>query len=351
MKSRLLFPILLYVWKAAIAATSYPNTEAMTEDMVDKQSAWYRACMAAEGAVPPASDLPSVTQRQSATACVPDDLYYDTKHRPYRTEADWAQVRACAFAQDDVGVLMMLYANGFGVKRSSATAVRLACLLGGAPAEEQSRVVHLSMMDGKDVGSEFDICDDATSGFMAGYCTHIEDRQRTQKRTKVLAHFAHKLNRRELSAFEQLQTALSAFAQRRGDSETDMTGTARAALAIQASADEYDAFMSLLGKVEVGGLQRGDGAKVKDLNRQMSQALHDVMSIKGMQADSPDRIGYTTITRADVVEAQRAWLQYRDAWIHFIGTQRPPHIDPDSLTSYLTTRRVEQLRTLREQAQ
>lgn len=307
--------------------------------------------MAAEGAVPPASDLPSDAQRQSAATCVPDDLYYDTKHRTLRTEDDWAQVRACAFAQDDVGVLMMLYANGYGVKKSPTTAVRFACLLGGAGAEEQSRVVHLSTMDGKDGGSEFDICDDATSGFMAGYCAHIEDRQRTQNRNKVLAQFAHQLHGRELGAFEQLQTALSAFAQRRGDSETDMTGTARAALAIQASADEYDAFMSLLGKVEAGTLQRADGAIVRDLNRQMNQTLHEVMSVKGMQTDSPDRIGDTTITRADVAEAQRAWIQYRDAWIHFIGTKRTQHIDPDSLTSYLTTLRVEQLRILREQAQ
>ncbi|MCP1174328.1 lysozyme inhibitor LprI family protein [Ralstonia chuxiongensis] len=307
--------------------------------------------MTAKDAVPPTSDLPSDVQRQSAATCVPDDFYYDTKHLPHRTDADWARVRACAFAKDDVGVLMMLYANGYGVKRSPAIAVRFACLLGGAPAEEKMRVFHLSTMDGKDGGAEFDICDDATSGFMAGYCTHIEDRQRAQERAKVLAKYAQKLNGRERSAFEQLQTALSAFAQRRGDSETDMMGTARAALAIQASVDEYDAFMSLLGKVEAGTLEKSDTARVNDLNQEMDRVLHKVRLSKGVEADSSGRIGYTTITKANVVEAQRAWLQYRDAWIHFIGTHRTPDIDTDSLAAHLTTRRVEQLRTLLEEAQ
>lgn len=80
MKSRLLLPILLCVWHAAIAATGYPNAEAMSEDTVGKQSAWYLGCMAAKDAIQPPSDLPSDAQRQSAVTCAPDDLYYDTKH-------------------------------------------------------------------------------------------------------------------------------------------------------------------------------------------------------------------------------------------------------------------------------
>lgn len=351
MRTSLLLPILLYAWQAAIAAAGYPNTESMTEDMVDKQSAWYRACMAAKDAVPPASDLPSDAQRQSAATCEPDDLYYDTKHLSHRTDADWARVRACAFVQDDAGVLMMLYANGYGVKRSPATAVRFACLLGGTAAEEQSRVLHLSAMDGKADGSEFDICDDATSGFMAGYCARIEDRWRVQKRTKALAKFSHKLNKRERGAFEQLQKAVYFFAQLRGDGETDMTGTARAALAIQATADENDAFMSLLEKVEAGTLEKSDAATARDLNQQMDQVLHAVMLSKGQPAESSDRIGGTTITKVDVVQAQRAWIQYRDAWVEFIETHRSSHVDPDSLVSYLTARRVEQLRGVLEEAE
>ena len=343
--------MLLYVGHTAIAATGYPNTESMLADMVDKQSPWYRACMAAKDAVPPEADLPSDAQRQSAGTCVPDDLYYDTKHLLHRADADWARVRVCAFAQDDVGVLMMLYANGYGVKRNPATAVRFACLLGGAAAEEQSRVLHLSAMDGNGDGAEFDICDDATSGFMAGYCARIEDRRRAQNRTKVLAKFSQKLNKRERGAFEQLQTALSAFAKRRGDRETDMTGTARAALAIQASADEYDAFMSLLGKVAAGTLEKSDPARVRDLDQQMDHVLHEVMLSKAIQADSSYRIGDTTITKVDVAEAQSAWIQYRDAWVQFIETHRSPRVDPDSLISYLTARRLEQLRSVLEEAQ
>ncbi len=249
MKAPLILPTLLCCWHVAIAGTGYPNTEAMG-DMVDKQSDWYRACMAAEHAVPPIADMPSDAQRQSAADCVPDDLYYETKHRPQRSDADWARVRACAFAHDDEEVLMMLYANGFGVQRNPSVAVRFACLFGGAPAEASFRVAHLAGMRDEDSEPAFDICDDITSGFMAGYCENIKDRQRTRDRTEKLARIASRMDAQALGAFEQLQTALSAFAQRHGNSETDMMGTARAALSIQASAEEYDAWMDLLEKVE-----------------------------------------------------------------------------------------------------
>ncbi|WP_459204501.1 hypothetical protein ACQVRV_19440 (plasmid) [Ralstonia pseudosolanacearum] len=344
MKAPLILSTLLCCWHVAIAGTGYPNTEAMG-DLADKQSEWYRACMAAEDALPPIADMPSDAQKRSAADCVPEDLYYDTKHRAQRTDADWARVRACAFAQDDAGVLMMLYANGFGVKKNPPVATRFACLFGGAPAEAIGRVTQLSSMSRENSEPAFDICDAATSGFMAGHCAYIEDRQRTRDRTEKLAQIGSQMDAPAHSAFEQLQTALSAFAQRRGNSETDMMGTARAALSIQASAEEYDAFMSLLEQVESDRLQKVSHAEALQRNRDMHRGLQQVLSAKGQQADAIDRLGYTTITRTGVAESQRAWNAYRDAWMRFART-RHPRIDPDSLAGHLTMRRIEQLRTL-----
>lgn len=51
MKAPLILSTLLCCWHMAIAGTGYPNTEAMG-DLADKQSEWYRACMAAEDALP-----------------------------------------------------------------------------------------------------------------------------------------------------------------------------------------------------------------------------------------------------------------------------------------------------------
>ncbi|MDO3618092.1 hypothetical protein Q3O97_19805 [Ralstonia pseudosolanacearum] len=344
MKAPLILSTLLCCWHMAIAGTGYPNTEAMG-DLADKQSEWYRACMAAEDALPPIADMPSDAQKRSVAGCVPEDLYYDTKHHARRTDSDWARVRACAFAQHDEGVLMMLYANGLGVKKNPLVATRFACLFGGTPAEATGRVAHLRAMGSEDSGPAFDICDDATSGFMAGYCASIEDRQRTRDRTEKLAQIGSRLDARAHSAFEQLQAALSAFAERRGDSETDMTGTARAALSIQASAEEYDAFMGLLEKVESDSLQKVNHSEALERNREMHRSLQQVISSKGPQAGAIDRLGDTTITRTGIAESQRAWNAYRDTWMRFART-RHPRIDPDSLAGHLTTRHIEQLRAL-----
>jgi uncharacterized protein YecT (DUF1311 family) len=338
---------MLWCSQISIAGTIYPNAEAMV-DMVDANADWYRVCMAVKKVQPLKRDLPLTGQLRSVVGCVADELYYDTKHNPSSTDADWGRVRACAFANNDSAVLMMLYANGFGVRRNPPLTLKYACATGGAPAEIWGRVVYLSELHEGDYLTNFDICDHATSGFMGGYCTAMHERQRAKERTDKLAKITRQFNRAELAEFHKLEGAIVAFAKHRGMNETDASGSARAAFSIQATADEMDGFFDLLESLEKGDGPKYKGSELLELDQQLNQYYRQIRAIKGVQEDEPDRLGDTTITKTDVQETQRVWLKYRDAWTRFARV-RYPKLDPIALTAYLTKQRVDQLRGFLEE--
>jgi hypothetical protein len=69
--------------------------------------------------------------------------------------------------------LAMLYANGYGVPRNYALAIRFACEVGSAGgSNETERLGRLeALRDGKlPAGVTFDLCDQHMSGAMSAYC-------------------------------------------------------------------------------------------------------------------------------------------------------------------------------------
>jgi hypothetical protein len=59
------------------------------------------------------------TARAASPHCEAGELYYTKRNQAVPSPAEWNKVRACAIASADNAVLMMLYANGFGVPRDT----------------------------------------------------------------------------------------------------------------------------------------------------------------------------------------------------------------------------------------
>jgi hypothetical protein len=124
----------------AFAAGPYPNTNNFGVPFT-KDEPWYQQCMRV--AAQTASDAP--TARTMAPKCNASDLYYSKRDQAVTSPAEWRTVRQCALAHDDSAVLMMLYANGFGVPRNADIAMHYACDLEFiAKAEMEARIGHLS---------------------------------------------------------------------------------------------------------------------------------------------------------------------------------------------------------------
>jgi uncharacterized protein YecT (DUF1311 family) len=307
-------------------------------DMARTGDAWYQRCLAVKQAKPPASELPA---RPPAGKCNPIDLYYDARAKDAPRAADWGRVRECAFATHNETVLMMLYANGYGVRQDLALATRYACSLDQvAPAEMESRVAHLQQPSTS--GKTFDFCDDITSGVSGAVCASMQERQRERGTTARLDRFAAALPPSAKAAFARLRKAQAMFAEASEGNENDMHGTGAAGFAIEARGRinaEFAHDVSAVAARREPTYGAGDHAR---LDAELNQAYRHIMELPSKQDGSPERIGDSTMTRDGVRATQRAWLKYRDAWAEFLLAAGNP-LDPVSFKALLTERRTKQL--------
>ncbi|WP_317205129.1 lysozyme inhibitor LprI family protein [Janthinobacterium sp.] len=322
-------------------APVYPNTGGIGD--TPQGADWYQQCLRVEKAAPPAGDVPAAPVLAALKACDAQALYYDTRQQPGAGAADWQRVRHCALAQGDDGVLMMLYANGLGVARHPALALKHACSLPGAGAEMSGRVAHLIALGKSGKAGAFDLCDDITSGYMQGVCTAIDERRQDQTRSKQLGALTRNWSAPQKAALGKLQAALDEFARARGERETDLSGTARAAMAIAAQSAEISLFGKDVAAFEKGMTPDFTAAQLAAFDKELNTRYQKIMQLPATRNGG---IGaYTTVSKDQVKQTQRAWLKYRDAFVGF-GAARYPALPARAWQALLTQRRAQQLAQL-----
>ncbi|SFU35185.1 lysozyme inhibitor LprI family protein [Pseudoduganella namucuonensis] len=330
----------LLAWPASAQPPEYPNTSAMGS-MGDTGAAWYRQCLAVRNAQPPAREVPPARLLHGLRNCGAQDRYYDTRQLSSPSPAAWEQVRHCAYAEDDAAVLMMLYANGYGVSPSPELALRYACSMAAAPAEMDGRVAHLGDRATRRDDAPFDQCDDATSGHMGGVCAQIRERLDRKARSARLMAILKSWPAPQQAAAAQLQQALDAFADQRAEQETDQSGTLRAAISSEARSAELDLFARDLQDAEKGRVPRYTARQFAQLDKKMN-AMYVRLMQRSTAHDAPQELGFGTVTKDGVRATQLAWLAYRDAWVA-LGAARYPGVAAHAWKALLTQRRIEQL--------
>lgn len=324
---------------AVPAAGPYPNTANFGVPF-SKDEDWYKQCMRVERLQP----APAPARVRAAPDCDAVDLYDRKRSQASTSQAEWDQVRACALAKNDNGVLMMLYANGYGVARDMDRAIRHACSLDRtAKAEMEGRVEHLAR--GPEAGKPFDLCDDITSGYMGAVCTARREAQDSRLRDARLERAARALPAASRAPFAKLRQAAERYAAEAGSAETDMQGTAAADLALQNQARLREQAMQAMLDTVAGKLPPASAEDFAQSDRRLNDAYGKVMAIPSAQDGHPDRIGDSTIEHADVRKDQRLWLAYRDAFLAFRASL-PSGPGADAIRTLLTSQRTAELRAL-----
>ena len=287
----------------------------------------------------------------SDTKCVAEDLYYGPAGNG--AGADPVAARACAWRERAAhvdepfagpAILSMLYANGRGVTKNLALARRFACEAGGAPAEVSGRLDHLDNLTPPSAdAAPFDICDDITSGYMAGFCAQREARIQSNQRAGTLASIMQSWTPEQRTAFAALRKAADTYFETSTAEEVDQSGTARGAMTEGARQALEDGFLAFLAKCEKGELPSGTAADYKKADAELNAAYAHVMkSLK------PDENGFTsqgTVKAEGVRRTEVAWIKYRDAWVEF-GKVKYPQVSADAWRKALTDERTEDLKEL-----
>ncbi|MFD0726263.1 lysozyme inhibitor LprI family protein [Lysobacter brunescens] len=267
------------------------------------------------------------------------------RHCAYRQRGTGAQVESQSEVFGGSGILMMLYANGEGVKRNLPLAKRFACEYGGAPAEVDGRLEHIdAIAEGTDTQA-MDICDDITSGLMAGFCSRRSADAARFERNQRWQMLQAAWTPAQRAAWADVRKAADDYFDLVSREETDMSGTARGAFAVGAREDLEIALLDAVTRFESGKRptqKAGDFARAdKALNATYKATLAKLVAGlgDGMFGD------YGTIGPDGVRQTQRAWLRYRDAWVRF-ATLRWPGTPADAWKAWLTEERTKALAEL-----
>lgn len=292
----------------------------------------------------PPADLPTTQDRGALAKCDSYNLYFG-----FNVPADPVAARKCAYLQRDdksrmmgnpfesSGLLAMIYANGKGAPRNFELAQKFSCEIDGAPAENAGRFEHLAKLRRQNwTGSDFNLCDDATSGFMQGWCAKVNNDLAQVDQTKNLKSLTARWSAVENQAFQQLKQAANAYFQTSSHSEVDISGTGRAAFEIEAEAKLKEEFLAALQRFEKGDLPNLTADQFREADAQRNSAYAKI------QSKPAEGMAYTTVTPNGIKLAQRTWLRYRDAWLKF-GAVKYPTVSHDSWKTWLTQQRTKML--------
>jgi uncharacterized protein YecT (DUF1311 family) len=231
----------------------------------------------------------------------------------------------------------MIYANGQGVARNFDLAIKFACEVDGAPAENQGRFEHLLKLRKENwQGSDFNLCDDATSGFMQGWCAKLNNGRVQIGQNSNLQSLTSHWSAQEKQVFAHLQQAANAYFQASSQNEVDLSGTGRAAFEIEAEGKLKKQFVTALERFEKGDLPNFTTDQFQEADAQLNAAYAKI------QSKPAQGMAYTTVTPAGVKTAQRAWLHYRDAWVQF-GAVQYPSVSAESWKTWLSEQRSKML--------
>lgn len=318
---------------SAVAETAAPTSAASSS-----APSWQSVCAAAERVEFPALDVPTSTEAKPGDA----RRYYYGIGVPVdyerAREAAWME-RASDGDRFAAGtVLMMIYANGYGVERNLDLAIKLACegAEAQARAEIQGRVSHLESMRTPPIGGPFDFCDDVSGGEMEGYCAKLAEQRRDGQRQQALAALSQGWSAEQRASFDRLKAALNRFAELHAEKERDLSAVDRGTVVAEAQGELKQALVDDVQRFEQGKLP----AYTQDEYSKADEELNRVYK-ETLVKDFSD----TTITAAGIKATEKAWLAYRDAWLA-LAAQRYAQTDQAAFKVWLTRKRTEQLRKL-----
>jgi formylmethanofuran dehydrogenase subunit E/uncharacterized protein YecT (DUF1311 family) len=306
------------------------------------------ACDQYEKLQVPAPDLPTAEEGKALASCNAEELYFGFGH-----PADPETARKCAYMEREKykdtrepifggsGLLTMIYANGNGAARNLDLALKFACEVDGAPAENIGRIEHLLKLKNANwTGNDFHLCDDITSGFMQGQCARLQEEFAKTERSKKLDQITAQWSPSEKNAFQELQQAAKAFFYASSRNEVDLSGTARGAFVVEAEADLNNDFVAAIERFEKGQFPKFSAADFSKTDAELNSVYAKIQS-------DPKKNIYegSTVTPRGVRTAERAWLSYREAWVKF-GQLKYPSVSPESWRAWLTQERIKMLKSL-----
>ncbi len=292
-----------------------------------------------------ASDKPALAFGQ----CDEQALYYGFSESPNYQAALQCAYRHRAHPDapsnsslEGAGTLAMLYANGDGVPRDYALAIRFACEVGnrgGSNAAE--RIGRLeALRDGKlPSGTTFDLCDEQMSGAMGAYCSDLSEKQADVGRARRIAVIKAHLSQEAQTMLAALQADENAFEQARVKGEyPGGGGSGSVGFALDDQNKLREQFVINLERFSTGKLPKASPA-----DRQLAQRELDAAYAAALAVPRDPNAPFGNPTVNGIKATQGAWETLFEQWMRFVLVAFPD-LSPDAAATELLRLRIHQVK-------
>lgn len=236
--------------------------------------------------------------------------------------------------------LAELFANGWGVKRNIKLAMALACHGSEVPMELFSTVALLKGFKDVDAegglvgddGKPFEFCNHVTSSDNIARCAARKAYANAEAAKKSLLGVTKDWSKPQRDAYERLTVARDTYIQKRVEGEVDLSGSLRATFQIGEQETLEKNFSKALKEFE---------KKKYPKDRNLAGA-EKILKEKLSKITSKQDFSYGTVQKDAILETQKAWSAYREAWVYF-ASHRYPKIPSDVFATWVTNDRIQQL--------
>jgi hypothetical protein len=292
-----------------------------------------------------ASDKPALAAGQ----CDEQAVYYGFGESP-----NYQAALQCAYrhrAHPDVpsngslegaGTLAMLYANGDGVPRDYALAIRFSCEVGGAGGSNApERIGRLeALRDGKlPSGTPFDLCDEQMSGAMGAYCSDLSEKQADVGRARRIAAIKAHLSLQVQAMLPALQLDEKAFEQARMKGEyPGGGGSGSVGFALDDQNKLREQFVINLERFSTGKLP-----KTSPASRHLAQRELDAAYAAALAVPRDPKAPFGNPTVKGLKASQAAWEKLFEQWMLFVPVAFPD-LSQDAVATELLRLRIHQVK-------
>jgi uncharacterized protein YecT (DUF1311 family) len=235
-------------------------------------------------------------------------------------------------------MLTVLYANGEGVEQNKPLALRFACE--SELADQGIENILALPTEPHVTGKKFKYCDEAFTTFQMNFCAAYGDEIAAQKRQDELDRLSIRWPHTDKDAFAALERAEEAYVAAHGGGETYLGGTIRNLRVDGVEERQRDKFLAAVREFESGRLPRGTEADYRKADSDLNSTYKEALKLAAKQDFAEDD---GLIRPEGIQKAERAWLEYRDAWVAFAKLHYP-HTDANVWLTLLTRNRYWSLR-------
>ncbi|HEV2575917.1 MAG TPA: lysozyme inhibitor LprI family protein [Acidobacteriaceae bacterium] len=325
----------LLSYTAAILITGYG---AATNAVGQTGSTTLPADCSAYASVP----LPPEAEKAAVPKAAPGCASYRS-YRGIGRPVDYSAARACAWQERlaqkaDLGqnpnegaawvvggslILADIYFNGAGVKRNIPLAMRFAC-------ESEAGMAMLALPEIQKLNGSlptdgpFEFCDYAettfTENFCSGYAAEIAD----DRRHRYYDSLRSAMSPEQRAAFEKLVAAENAYIVAHA-SEVYQGGSIHNIRTIFSQEILEDLFHTEVVHFERGKWPALSADQIRRADALLSR--EDEKTLKRLRAQTKEETEDSRVTADDLTKVERAWENYRDAWVAFARVRYPAHVE------------------------